>query len=69
MKKKVRFYLFDWKEFSDEAEHSFKEAIKFIGGHIYNDPQCASTDTYGFIVSKEKLTRKEINQISNTGSL
>jgi hypothetical protein len=63
MKKYICFY-FDWKEFSDEAEHGFRQAVKFLGGHVYNDPQCTGTDTYGFIVSKEKLTKKEINQIS-----
>jgi len=33
-------------------------------GHLYRDPQCSGTDTYGFIISKEKLTRKEIREIT-----
>ena len=65
MKKHVCLY-FDWKEFSDEAKDGLKEAVKFLGGHIYNDPQCTGTDGYGFIVSKEKLTKKEIYKISKT---
>ena len=63
MKNYICFY-FDWNEFSDEAESSFRKTAKFLGGHIYNDPQCVGTDTYGFIVSKEKLTKKEIYKIS-----
>jgi hypothetical protein len=63
-KKEVRFYSIDAKSFGDEEEHIFKEAIRFVGGHIYNDPLAKGTDTYGFIVSKEKLTKKEIRKIS-----
>jgi hypothetical protein len=65
MKKHLKFY-FDWRQFSAEANEGFKQTVKFLGGHVYVDPMSKGTDTYGLIVSKEKLTKKEIRKISKS---
>jgi hypothetical protein len=56
----------DWKDVEgliDEMEKS----IKFLGGFIYPLPSFEGTDMYGFIVSKTKLTKKQIKEIDNLG--
>ena len=57
----------DWKDIDGMAA-AFKKAIeKVFGGKVYNLPSCQGSDTYGFIISDQKLTRKQIKEIDGIG--
>lgn len=57
----------DWKDIDGMAA-AFKKAIeKVFGGKVYNLPLCQGSDTYGFIISDQKLTRKQIKEIDGIG--
>lgn len=51
----------DWKE-TEELINGFKKAIRKLGGYVYNHPDFKGSDTYGFIVSDEALTKKQIKE-------
>jgi len=59
MKDKVTIVTADWKDI-DGLANAFKKAIRKLGAHIYNHPDFEGSDTYGFIVSDKKLSRKKI---------
>lgn len=53
----------DWKDIDGMAA-AFKKAIeKVFGGRVYKLPSCKGSDTYGFIISDQKLTREQIKEI------
>jgi len=54
----------DWKD-TEGLIDLFAEAIKMLGGHVYEDPNCEGTDQYGFIISPVKMKKKEIKQFSD----
>ena len=59
----VHFVIADWKD-TEELINGFKKAIKKIfNGKVYVAPSCKGTDTYGFIVSDQKLTLKQIHEL------
>ena len=50
--------------------HAFiDKLVKFINKntdyHVYNDPCWDDSSEYGIIISKSKLSKKELNKISN----
>lgn len=61
---KTQYIILDWKEFSEDAERQFKQALKTFGVHMYLDPDCDGTDAYGFILSDTKLTAKQVRAMS-----
>lgn len=56
---KISRIVADWKD-SDGLVAGFRAALKNYGLHLYSDPTCSGSDTYGFIVSDVKLSQKEI---------
>ncbi len=52
----------DWKQ-PEEVIEQLIEAIEKLGGHVYNLPTCVGSDTYGYIISDKKLTKKKIKKI------
>lgn len=43
---------------------SFKEALIKFGVYVYDDPMQEGSDQYGYILSKRKLTEREVQQVS-----
>ena len=58
-KPKIRGIYFDWK---GSGIPEFKKAIKAFGLHLYTDPTMDGSDMYGFILSDQKLTKKQIKK-------
>jgi len=52
----------DWEETDDLIEQIF-DAIRKFGLFVYPLPSAKGTDTYGFIISKKRLSDKEIAEI------
>ena len=60
----LHFISGDWKD----QEDIFKQFIKFLrnqGYHIYEDPVCKGSDSYGWIISQDNLTRKQLTILKN----
>lgn len=45
----------------DEDIAQWKKALRQLGIHMYEDPRFEGSDQCGFILSKEEMTKKEIN--------
>ena len=56
---KISIVQADWKD-AEGLIDGFRKAIKKLGGHVYESPTLKDSDTYGFIISDQKLTRKQI---------
>ena len=56
------FIQADWKDVNGLIE-GFIEALENFGLFIYEHPDMEGSDTYGFIVSNEKLNGKQINKL------
>jgi hypothetical protein len=63
MKKQIVAISWDWKE-QAELRHLEKVA-KLLGGYVYEDPALEGSDSYGFIFSKEPLTKEELKKVSD----
>jgi len=50
--------ILDWKE--QPGLDDLRDALKPLGIFVYEHPFCEGTDSYGFIFSKVKLTKKQI---------
>jgi len=48
------------------AIESFKEALARFNIFLYEDPEFEGSDMYGFFLSKEKMTKSNVNQISKS---
>jgi hypothetical protein len=53
---------------NDEIEKEFKRALKLLGIYMYCLPMCSGMTTYGYILSRYKLSKKEIRRINNLHS-
>ena len=51
---------YDWK---DDGGDAFRKALRSIGIYVYEAPSFAGADALGYIVSRKKLTRKEIQRL------
>lgn len=56
----------DHRDFSEEAEKQFKNALKSLGLTMYRLPSHRGTDAFGFLISKRKLSTKEIKDLDVT---
>ncbi|MFA6335818.1 MAG: hypothetical protein WCX48_09780 [Bacteroidales bacterium] len=65
MKPKVKFISADWKDIDNKGGliEQFVKAFRSYGLHIYQDSELEGTDMYGFIVSDQKLTKKQIKEL------
>jgi len=54
----------DWKELDDLINQIF-EAVKKFGLFVYRRPSFEGSDSYGYIISKVKLSGKEIDEIDD----
>jgi hypothetical protein len=50
----------DWKWHPDLGD--LRKTLKPFGIHVYEDPIFQGSDTYGFIFSNKKLTKKDLNK-------
>lgn len=51
----------------EELIEGFIRAIEMLGGNVYESPRCQGSDTYGFIVSKKKLTPEQLKECDDLG--
>lgn len=58
-KRIVNLVCWDWKESPELVS-----MLKPFGIHVYEDPSCEGSDTYGYILSNEPLTKEELKKIS-----
>ncbi len=59
-KKTITTISWDWKDSPDKKD--LQKALKPLGIFVYDNPNFESADAFGFILSKEKLTQKEIEE-------
>ncbi len=52
----------------DGLIESFTKALKKLGINVYSDPAVEGSDTYQFYLTKEKLSKKQLNNISDEDS-
>lgn len=52
----------DWK--SGPSAKDLQAALKPFGLHVYADPNCEGSDSFGFIISDAKLSKKDLDKIS-----
>jgi len=66
MKKLTKPYSFyaDWKD-GDGLQEGFIKAIKLLGGFVYEDPMTEGSDTFGYIMSPTKMSKKELKAYSD----
>jgi len=57
-----KFVHADWKDMNGLIE-GFTEALENFGLFIYDDPECEGSDMYGFVVSNEQLTDKQVAKL------
>lgn len=60
---RIQFISYDWKE---SPIKEFERALKAFGIYMYPDPCFEGTDTYAFILSEKKLTKKQIEKLSES---
>lgn len=72
--KDVESVNWDWKEdpgrVFDETVGAVNEILKRKACSqifIYDDPAAAQSDSYGYILSPQKLTKKQVKQLSDEG--
>ena len=51
----------DWKE--QPMENGLQDALERLGIHVYPAPSDEGSDQYGFVLSTEPLTKKQIKKI------
>jgi len=49
----------DWKDI-EGLIGDFRQALPKLGVYVYDDPMQKGSDTYGFILSKVKLSKEQI---------
>jgi hypothetical protein len=59
----ISFFNADWKD-SEGLLESLDVALKKLGVNMYFDPTFEDSDHYGFILSKQKLSKEEIERYS-----
>lgn len=59
----VEFISADHRDIEGLGE-SFKNALVKFGVYVYDDPMQEGSDQYGYILSKRKLTKREVLQVS-----
>lgn len=52
--------VYDWKERPETDE--LRRTLRKFGVFVYDSPGCEGTDSYGFVFSNKKLTRKELRE-------
>lgn len=52
----------DWKDHPELEE--LETALRPFGVHVYEDPVCEGSDTFGFIFSSEALNRTRLAAIA-----
>ena len=57
----------DYKDIEGILEE-LKKALKKFGINMYEDPSVEGSDSYQFYLTKEKLTKKQLNEISDKDS-
>lgn len=50
-------FVYDWKEVDDNVLKDWKKTVQKLGGHFTFDPTCEGSDTYVFLVTRNKLDR------------
>ena len=50
---------------AEEVIEGFKDALEKFGIKVYDDPTCDGTDSYGFLLSNEELTKDEIKSLTD----
>ena len=58
-KGKIRLVYYDWKDIESAGEE-FVSALKAFGLYVYKSPVCAGSDSFGWVISDELLTRAEV---------
>ncbi|MEA3339251.1 MAG: hypothetical protein U9R15_04735 [Chloroflexota bacterium] len=53
------FVYADWKDTNGLIDN-FEKAIENFGLFMYDNPECSDSDTYGFIISNKRLTKKQV---------
>lgn len=61
---KVSKATWDYKN-GEDAHKEVKRALKEIGVHVYDSPNCAYSDSFGLIFSKEPLSEEAIEEIDD----
>lgn len=52
----------DWKGRPELAD--LHQALAPLGVHVYSDPSCEGSDSYGYIFSSEPLNRAQLRAIA-----
>ena len=55
----------DWK--SSPSVEELRRALGPLGVNVYENPTFAGSDSYGFIFSKEPLSKAELRSIGDEG--
>lgn len=63
--KSIAYIGLDEEDFSSEAYSQVADAIKMLGGFIYEVPSCVGSGNFHYIVSKTKLSKKEIAELDD----
>jgi len=69
----IKCVMFDWKEDPGSVTGEIIEAVNVLLKrrnadfeiNIYDDPVTEGSDSYGYILSTDLLTKKEVERLSN----
>lgn len=61
--KDVQSITADWKDMEGMVKQ-IKSALKKFGINVYDDPLAKGSDTYSFYLTKEKLSKAQLDELS-----
>lgn len=61
---KPHFVTADWKDITGLAEE-FISFLESEGYKVYEDPSLEGSDTFGWVISKKDLSKKQLQNASN----
>lgn len=51
---------YDWKE--TPTKESLRKALEQFGVHVYDNPACEGSDSYGFVFSGAPMTKGDLEK-------